>query len=154
MNYQEYMLPVIVANLLSVIIAISCFHYSRFMRALMGLIFIGAGIINLINVYNEPSVYVDGFGPAAIDLYKEIIYGPFSKNTAVYVSLIAVGQVLVGVLLWSKRFWYHLGAFGGFIFFAAIAPLGAGAAFPAPVLLAIGMLGLLFKKRKKSVFGT
>ena len=154
MNYQEYMLPVIVANLLSIIIMLSCFQIPRIMRAIMGIIFIAAGVINLINIYNDPGVYVEGFGPAAIDLYKEIIYGPFSKQPGIYVGMIAIGQIVVGALLWLKKFWYYLGAFGGFVFFVAITPLGAGAAFPATVFLAIGMLSLLFRKRKKTVFGT
>lgn len=154
MNYQEYMLPVILSNLLAIIIMLSCLQIPKIMRAVMGLIFIVAGFINLINVYNNPSVYVDGFGPVAIDVYKDIIYGPFSKQPGIYVALISIGQVLVGALLWLKKFWYNVGAFGGFIFFVAIIPLGAGSAFPAPVFLAIGMLSLLFRKRRKTLFGT
>jgi len=154
MNYQEYMLPVILSNLLAIIIMLACFQFPRIMRVIMGLIFIVAGVINLINIYNNPTVYVEGFGPAAIDLYKEIIYGPFSKQPGLYVALISIGQVLVGALLWLKKFWYYLGAFGGFVFFVAITPLGAGSAFPAPVFLAFALLALLFRKRRKTVFGT
>lgn len=148
------MLPVIVSNLLAIIIMLSCFQFPRIMRVIMGLIFIVAGVVNLLNVYNNPNVYVEGFGPAAIDFYKEIIYGPFSKQPGIYMAFISIGQILVGALLWLKKFWYYLGAFGGFVFFVAITPLGAGSAFPTPVFLAFGMLALLFRKKKKTVFGT
>ena len=153
MTYQEYMLPVILSNLVAVILALSSYNFPRFMRFIWGLIFIAAGIINLITVYNEPAMYISGFGPAAVDPYKEIIYGPFSKQPAVYVTLIAVGQIIVGGLIWSRNFWYYLGLTGGMIFLLAIAPLGVGSAFPSSVIMALGLVLMMRKKRKKSIFG-
>jgi hypothetical protein len=113
-----------------------------------------AGIVNLISVYNDPNVYISGFGQTAIDFYKEIIYGPFSENPGLYVTLIAIGQILVGALMWSKKLWYNAGVLGGIIFLLAIAPLGVGSAFPSTLIMAIGLFALLFKWRKKSIFGT
>ena len=153
MTYQEYMLPVILANLVAVILALSSYNFPRFMRFIWGLVFIIAGIVNLINVYNEPGVYINGFGPAAIDAYQEIIYGPFSEQTAVYVTLIAVGQILIGGLIWSRKFWYYLGLTGGVIFLLSIAPLGVGSAFPSTVIMAFGLILMMRKNRKKSIFG-
>lgn len=150
MNYEQFMLPVILANLLAVVIMLLSYNFPRFMRFIWGLIFIIAGIVNLITVVNEPGVYVDAFGPAAIDFYKEIIYGPFNKQPGVYVALIAGGQILIGSLIWSSGFWYYLGLTGGLIFFLAIAPLGAGSAFPSTVFLAIGLIFMMRKRRRKS----
>ncbi len=154
MTYQEYMIPILISNLFALILTLLCFSYSRFMRFLWGLIFMIAGIVNLITLYNDPSVYITGFGPAAIDLYKDIIYGPFSKHPALYVSLIAIGQIIAGALMWSKKLWYNIGVFGGIVFLLGIAPLGVGSAFPSTLIMAIGLFALLFKWRKKSVFGT
>jgi hypothetical protein len=153
MTYEEFMLPVILANLVAVILALSSYNFPRFMRFIWGLIFIVAGIVNLITVYNEPGIYVDAYGPAAIDAYKDIIYGPFSKKPAVYVTLIAAGQMLAGSLIWSGRFWYYLGLVGGILFLLAIAPLGVGSAFPSTVIMALGLILMMRKKRKKSIFG-
>ncbi|MFW6101762.1 MAG: hypothetical protein ACOC90_10285 [Bacteroidota bacterium] len=150
MNYEQFMLPVILANLLAVVIMLLSYNFPRFMRFIWGLIFIIAGIVNLITVVNEPGVYVDAFGPAAIDFYKEIIYGPFNKQPGVYVALIAGGQILIGSLIWFSGFWYYLGLTGGLIFFLAIAPLGAGSAFPSTVFLAIGLIFMMRKRRRKS----
>jgi len=153
MTYEEFMLPVILSNLLAVVLALSSYNFPRFMRFIWGLIFILAGIVNLITVYNEPGIYVDAYGPLAIECYQEIIYGPFSAHPAIYVTLIAIGQILVGGLIWSGRFWYYLGLTGGIIFLLAIAPLGVGSAFPATVIMAIGLMVMMRKKRKKSIFG-
>ncbi|MCF8336129.1 MAG: hypothetical protein K9H65_05970 [Bacteroidales bacterium] len=153
MTYEQYMLPIILANLVAVVVMLSSYNFPRFMRFIWGLIFIAAGIVNLITVYNAPGIYVDSFGPAAIERYQEIIYGPFSKQPAVYVTLIAVGQILVGALIWSRGFWYYLGLTGGVIFLLAIAPLGVGSAFPCTIILAFGLIFMMRKRRRKSLFG-
>ena len=153
MNYEQFMLPVILANLLAIVIMLLSYNFPRFMRFIWGLIFIIAGIVNLITIVNTPDIYVDTFGPAAIDLYKDIIYGPFSRQPAVYVALIAGGQIFVGGLIWSRGFWYYLGLVGGMLFLLAIAPLGAGSAFPCTVFLAIGLIFMMRKRRRKSIFG-
>ncbi len=153
MNYEQFMLPVIIANLLAIVVMLLSYNFPRFMRLIWGLIFIAAGIVNLITVVNAPGIYVDTFGTAAMDFYKDIIYGPFSKHPGVYVAAISGGQVLVGALIWSRGFWYYLGLIGGFVFLLAIAPLGAGSAFPSTVFLAIGLIFMMRKRRRKSIFG-
>jgi hypothetical protein len=153
MNYEEFMLPVILANLVALVIMLSSYNFPRFMRFIWGIIFIAAGVVNLITIINEPGIYVDAFGPGAIDFYKEIIYGPFSKQPGVYVALIAAGQIFVGSLIWSGGLWYYLGLTGGVIFMLAIAPLGVGSAFPSTVFLAFGLIFMMRKKRRKSIFG-
>ena len=153
MSYEQFMLPVIIANLLAVVVMLFSYHFPRFMRFIWGIIFIVAGIVNLITVVNAPGIYVDTFGPAAMDFYKNIIYGTFSKHPGVYVAAIAGGQIFVGALIWSRGFWYYLGLIGGFIFLLAIAPLGAGSAFPSTVFLAFGLIFMMRKRRRKSIFG-
>ena len=154
MNYEQFMLPVILANLLAIVIMLLSYNFPRFMRFIWGVVFIAAGIVNLITIVNTPGIYVDTFGPAAVlDFYKELIYGPFSKQPGVYVALIAGGQILIGALIWSRGLWYYLGLIGGLIFFLAIAPLGAGSAFPCTVFLAFGLIFMMRKRRRKSIFG-
>jgi hypothetical protein len=153
MTYEEYMLPIILANLVAVVLTLSSYNFPRFMRFIWGLVFIIAGIFNLITVYNEPRIYVDAYGPSAIQAYQQIIYGPFSEQPAIYVTLIAVGQIIVGSLIWSRKFWYYLGLIGGVIFMLAIAPLGVGSAFPATVIMALGLILMMRKNRRKSIFG-
>ncbi|MFP4526777.1 MAG: hypothetical protein ACLFNL_10340 [Bacteroidales bacterium] len=154
MSYEEYIIPVIISNILALILMLLSFHFTNFMRFLWGTIFMIAGIINLITVYNNPGIYISGFGPSAIELYKEIIYGPFSENPGLYITLIAFTQIIIGALMWLKYLWYNIGILGGVIFLLAIAPLGAASAFPSSIIMAIGLFRLLFKWRRKTIFGT
>jgi hypothetical protein len=97
---------------------------------------------------SNPQAYVD-YGQSAVGLYQKFIYGIFSSYTSLFVSFIALGQILVGILLLMKRTFFLLGILGGIIFLVAISPLGIGSAFPAPLFMVFSLV-LLYIWYKKT----
>ena len=97
---------------------------------------------------SNPQAYVD-YGQSAAGLYQKFIYGIFSSYTSLIVSLIASGQIIVGIFLLMKRTLFLLGIVGGIIFLVAISPLGIGSAFPSTLLMAISLV-LLYLRYKKA----
>jgi len=85
----------------------------------------------------------------AVDLYRKFINGMFISYTSLIVSLIALGQMLVGIFLLMKRTLFLLGFLGGIIFLIAISPLGIGSAFPSTLLMLISLV-LLYERYKKA----
>jgi len=84
-----------------------------------------------------------------VGLYQKFIYGPFSSYTSLFVSLIALGQILVGIFVLLKKTFFLLGILGGIIFLAAISPLGIGSAFPATLFMVFSLV-LLYIWHKKT----
>ncbi len=137
---NQYLVPFIVTNVVSALLIVLAFLRPKSTRIIWSLIFLAAGIFNLLTVYKNPQAYVIGFGPTAmLAFYRSFIYGAFSRNAALFVSLIAVGQIVVAGLLVLKKPWYRLGILGGIIFLVAISPLGLGSAFPSTLLMATSL---------------
>jgi hypothetical protein len=104
-------------------------------------LFLGAGVLNGLLLRLDPRVYVDGYGPLALlTPYRLFIGGVFARHTQPIVLAIALGQLAVGALLAGRRRLLQLGALGGGVFLLAIAPLGTGSTFPAPLLLLAALL--------------
>ncbi len=116
-------------------------------KYLWSFVFVAAGFVNLYYSLTEPEIYVQGFGPHAIELYQRFIYGFFSQHTEFIVMVIAIGQLLVGILLLCNDNLFRLGILGGTLFLLAVAPLGLGAAFPATLLGAVSLVVLLQRMR-------
>lgn len=152
---EEYIIPLIISNAISVGLVLVCLKWKNIGRGLFGLIFIAASAVNISTSLTQPEIYVDVYGElAAIEWYRDFIYGAFSQSVTLFVLLIAVGQLLVGILLLTKGLWVKTGITGGIIFLLAIAPLGIGSAFPSTVLMAVALLMLSIKKHyEHSIFG-
>jgi hypothetical protein len=125
-----------------------CFKWPKIGKVAWGIIFILAGIFNIYTGVSNPQAYVD-YGQHAVGLYQKFIYGLFSSYTSLIVSLVALGQILVGIFLLMKRTLFFLGIVGGIIFLLAISPLGIGSAFPSTLLMAISLV-LLYLRYKKA----
>jgi len=110
------------------------------------LIFLAAGTFNIITVFRTPHVYVEAFGQfAVLPFYKNFIYGIFNEHIALFVTLIASGQILVSALLFMQKTLFKSGVIGGIIFLIAISPLGIGSAFPSTLLMASSLV-ILYRK--------
>lgn len=104
-------------------------------------LFLGAGVLNGLLLRLDPRLYVDGYGPLALlTPYRLFIGGVFARHTQPIVLAIALGQLAVGALLAGRGRLLQLGGLGGSVFLLAIAPLGAGSTFPAPLLLLAALL--------------
>ena len=148
MNLQEYWLPYTVSQVITLFLIFICYKWPKIGKVAWGIIFILAGIFNIYTGISDPQAYVD-YGSSAIGLYKKFIYGVFSSYTSLIVSLIALGQILVGIFLLMKRTLFLLGILGGIIFLVAISPLGIGSGFPATLLMAFSLV-LLYVRYKKA----
>ena len=137
----------IIAGIVSNIIALALLYLSwkrkNLTRVLFAILFIWASYTNLRAANNNPDLYLD-YGKYAVSFYRQIIYGEFSKHITGYVSLIAVLQLFIGLGLLARGIVVKVSCIGGIVFLLAIAPLGAGAAFPFSITASIALF-LLFK---------
>jgi hypothetical protein len=115
-------------------------------RISLSLIFIAAALFNGIAAFMHPEWYLSYANIAAIPLYERIITGAFSEHVTAYVLAIAIGQLCIGIFIGYKGPMQKLALIGAIIFLLAIAPLGAGSAFPCSLLLATACLVLLCRK--------
>jgi hypothetical protein len=147
MNVQDYWIPVAVTNLIALVLIFICYRWPKVGKVVWGIIFILAGVFNIVNVIRDPQVYLT-FGDHAADFYKFFIDGVFHSFTMFIVSLIGAAQIVVGLFLLRKGNLFFLGILGGIIFLVAIAPLGIGSAFPATLLMAISLITLYLRYKK------
>lgn len=124
-----------------------CYKWPKIGKVAWGIIFILAGIFNIYMGNSNPQAYVD-YGQHAVGLYQKFIYGLFSSYTSLIVSLIASGQIIVGIFLFMKKNLFVLGIGGGIIFLVAISPLGIGSAFPSTLLMSASLVLLYFRYKK------
>jgi len=148
-NYlQDYWLPYTITHVIAFLLIFICYKWPKIGKVAWGIIFIFAGIFNIYSAISNPQIYL-GFGQDAVGLYQKFINGVFSSYTSLIVSLIALGQILVGIFLFMKRMLFLWGVLGGIIFLVAISPLGIGSAFPSTLLMSISLV-LLYVRYKKS----
>ena len=70
---QEYILPVIISNLVAIVLILTAIRWPRATRWIFSLIFLAAGIFNAYIALTDPQVYVDGYGELVIPLYQDFI---------------------------------------------------------------------------------
>jgi hypothetical protein len=148
MDSQDIWLPYAITHAFSFALIFICYKWPKIGKVVWGIIFILAGIFNMYLGNSNPQKYVE-YGQHAVGLYQKFIYGPFGSYASLFVSLIALGQILVGIFLLMKRTLFLLGILGGIIFLIAISPLGIGSAFPAPLLMVLSLV-LLYIWHKKT----
>jgi len=150
MSLQEYLIPYIMSNAVGLLLIYICYRWFRAGRILFGLIFLAAGVFNFYITCKSPEIYVEVYGASAVfSFYKNFIFGFFNQHVALFVRLIAIGQVTVGILLFTRKVCFKIGIAGGVLFLLAISPLGIGSAFPCTIFL---IFGLYFLYRKGTDF--
>lgn len=148
MDSQDVLIPYITTHVITFLLIFICYKWPKVGKIVWGIIFILAGIFNMYTGISNPEAYVE-YGQNAVGLYQKFIYGIFSSYTSLIVSLIALGQILVGVFLLFKQKPFLFGILGGIIFLVAISPLGLGSAFPSTLLMSISLI-LLYTRNKKA----
>src|SRR5919202_4541211 len=129
-----------VANLIALALVVLAPRRPDLARWFFVTLFLGAGVLNILLVRLDPQLYV-GYAPLALlALYRHIIAGVFARHIVPIVLGIALGQLAIGILLTRRGRWLRLGGLGGTLFLLAIAPLGPGAAIPAPLLVLVALL--------------
>jgi hypothetical protein len=144
--------PLVITNAVAVFVVISAMLWPTISRILLSAIFIGAFALNLFTAIVNPSAYLEFGEFSTSDFYRSIILGPFSSHVTIYVSLIAICQLLIGVFISYKGNLMKIAMTGGIIFLLAISPLGYGAAFPAPLIMSLGLIILLSKRIRFNIY--
>lgn len=143
----EYML----SNLIALLLLILAVKRPLITRAIISLIFLGAGCYNGILAIYYPERYLVYADLTASPLYETFIRGAFSRHITSYIMFIAVMQLITGTLIGWKRGWMKAALVAAAIFLIGIAPLGAGSAFPSSIMLAIACLILIFDAGEESL---
>lgn len=147
-DFNDFLIPYAVSNLIGLLLLWLNWKRPRAGLIVFGIIFLLAGIFNFYTAASEPEVYQQYASWAVFTIYVEFITGFFREHAGMIVKIIAMGQILIGALLLAKKGRMKLPAvIGGILFFIAIAPLGLGSAFPATLIMALG----LFVGYKRSV---
>jgi len=109
-------------------------------RLALVVLFAAAGALNLRIGMTSPAEVLDYARLAPIDGVRDFLLGFFARHTTPIVASIAAGQIAIAWLLASRRPASSFGVVAAIAFFLAITPLGAGSAFPAPLLFALAAL--------------
>jgi hypothetical protein len=121
-------------------------------RVLLIALFAWAAVTNMETVRQTPLAYLD-YGPMAVsEIYRQFIFGFFALHVAPIVTMIAIGQALVAVLLLLGGRAERVGLIAAIVFLCGIAPLGVYAGFPATLILALAALVVL-RDNRVPVFG-
>lgn len=100
------------------------------------------GLACFLNVYLaffEPETYIDLAEYTLVPIYKSFILGLLSQHTQTFILGVATLQLWIALSIWGKGWFFRGGVLAGLLLLALILPLGLGAAFPAPLNLAIGL---------------
>ncbi len=114
-------------------------------RWLFCILFIGAAFFNTYTAIVHPEKYLLYADLTALPMYEQFIRGAFSRHITTYIIAIAIGQLLTGIYIGSSGQLYKAALAGAIIFLLAIAPLGAGSAFPCSIVMAAACMVLLRK---------
>lgn len=145
-------LPYIITNIVAVFIVISAMLWPTVSRVLLSTIFIGAFALNLFTAVMNPSAYLEFGEFSTSDFYRSLILGPFSSHVTLYVSLIAVCQLLIGIFISYRGRLMKLAMIGAMVFLVAIAPLGYGSAFPSTIIMTTALVILFSRNIRFNVY--
>ena len=150
MDYQnETMLAVAywASNLVGIVFLLVAWKWTRVARIMFAVLFGYAFWINYQLSHSHPEAYLD-YKESALGFYALFIEGWFSENITLFVSLIAVGQLLIAIGMLMNKALVTLASAGAIIFLAAIAPLGYYAAFPFSITVGLAAYRIIRSDKK------
>lgn len=133
---NEYLVPYIISQVVSIVILIASWKRTRWARWLFFILFLWAFGINMYLGLTDPDSYLDN-ARFAISLYQDFINGWFSHHNHIIIPLMAIGQLFIAVSMLLHGWWVKLACIGSIIFLLSIAPLMVGAAFPFSITVSI-----------------
>jgi hypothetical protein len=133
------------SNIVALLLLFSSLKKPITARFLYSLLFLWAGIVNIMLAKNNPASYLTFAEFAVFPLYKNFILGWFSEHVSSIVTTVAITQFLVAICMWLKAPLFKIGAIAGIIFLISVVPLGLISAVPATIIMATGLVILLLK---------
>lgn len=138
------LLPLLAANAFAVAFLVLALYRPNAARIIAGGGFILAGLVNGTLALVNPQIYVTGFGPNAVGVYKTAIYSVLAQSPGRFILAIAVWQLVVAsLILVNSTDYTRLGCAAAAIFLIGISPLGVGCAFPSNLILAAALVVLV-----------
>ncbi|WP_143306433.1 hypothetical protein [Chitinophaga vietnamensis] len=141
----------LVTNLSSIFILVAAIKWPGLARFLLSSLFFVAALYNVDTIMRAPQSYLVLGGLAVFPVYEDFIFGAFKNNITTFVLSIAFLQLFTSFAIAARGELMKVGLTIAIVFLLAIAPLGAGAAFPSSVILAIAAVILLFKAKRLSI---
>jgi hypothetical protein len=136
--------PLLVANAFAVAFLVLALFRPNVARMVTGGGFIVASLVNATLALRDPQIYVRGFGPYAVGVYKDLIYGILAQAPGRLILALAVWQFIVGaVILTNSTELVRLGCAAATIFLIGLSPLGLGCGFPSNLIFAAGVVVLI-----------
>lgn len=145
---QEYLIPFIITNLLSLVLLFVSIKWSVIGKIIFAIIFLIAGVFNIFNVINHPDSYLEFGKTAILFFYRDFIFGDFRDNIVIFIIIISALQLFISLCLLTDSPLTNTGFTGGIIFLILIAPLGLGSAFPSTLLMALALYIMYLKRHK------
>src|SRR5208283_5665752 len=93
------LLPLFVANAFAVAFLVLALYRPNVARIITGGGFVLAGLTNGTLAVLDPQIYIRGFGPHALGVYKTFIYAVVAQRPGRLILAIAVWQLLVGACI-------------------------------------------------------
>lgn len=132
-----------VCNILAMAALLVCLERPLLARLTYSLFFGVASVLNMCVAFFQPEAFLDLAQYSLVPIYKSFILGWFSQHTQGFILGVATLQLWVALSIWAKGWFFRAGVTTGIVLLALLLPLGLGAAFPAPLNLAIGLRLLL-----------
>jgi hypothetical protein len=144
---SQMLVPLFLANALSVAFFVLALYRPNTARIVTGAGFLLAALVDGTLALVNPQIYVRTFGPHAVGVYKDLIYGVLAQAPGRLILAMAVWQAVVGgVVLFRQSEFVKLGCVAAACYLVALSPLGAASGFPATLILAAAMVVLVFQK--------
>jgi hypothetical protein len=153
MSQETMLIAQIISNVIAIIMVIISWKWKTAGRTLFVILFLWAGQFNLRTAISHPAEYLNYAPLAYTEMYKTFILGFFSEHITAIVIMIAICQLIIGILIGLRGPAVSLGLIGAIIFLVAIAPLGTGAGFPATLIIALAAYILLRKQYQRTLYG-
>lgn len=147
MHANIFSITYLIANAISLLVLTAAAIWPAVARLLLSLIFIGAALFNAVMAVIHPELFTVYGAMTPSPVYEEFIYGAFQNNITAIVMSISICQLATGFFIAAGGTLLKLGLFAAVFFLVAIAPLGAGSAFPSTLLLAAAAVILFFKTK-------
>ena len=93
------LLPLLLANAFAVAFLVLALYRPNPARMIAGGGFILAGLVNGTLAILDPQIYVKGFGPNAVGVYKTFINGLLAQAPTRFILAVAVWQLVVAGLI-------------------------------------------------------
>ena len=130
-------------------------NVANVIRYALGLSYLAAAVFNLIftrrNALSNPQLYAQWVENPLLPFYRWFFVNVVTPHAALWTSLAAAYEVVLGLLILSKGIRVKVGQVGGILFNMALAPMWVGQVVPNLMLAAAHAL-LLRKDFEESFF--